>query len=181
MIPYEVMRPSLRTGDIVLWKGNGLLSRAIRIWSKYSHASLVVRFDPSADGAILGEQVFLIEALEGGLEFRRMSSRIRGYDGDVHVLQPFMPDHSRLAVFNFAFSRLADGVGYDYGGLIANIFGRVSSDARRYFCSEFAYAALAQCGVVEKREKAPRPGDLPEWIIGKLLELAPYTGAGESA
>lgn len=177
MIAYESARATLRTGDIVLWKGNSLLSRAIRIWSKYSHASLVVRFNPSSDGTTLGDQVFLIEALGSGLEFRRMSTRILKYDGKVHVLQPVMAEESRRAVFDFAFSRLADGIGYDYGGLFANVFGRVSSDANRYFCSEFAYAALAHCGIVPKRDKAPRPGDMPDWIPGDVFELAPFVGA----
>lgn len=169
---YSALRPWLRTGSIILWQGNSPLSRAIRIFSRYSHASLVIR---DLDG-LDRERVFLVEALETGLELRLLSERVKDYDGRVFAFRPCGLTLDREErIKSFALTECARGIRYDYGGLLANIFGRVSQDARRYFCSEFAAVALEQVGVNRlapfRSKRAPRPGDIPEWFAGVTREI----------
>jgi hypothetical protein len=175
VVPYEDLRSRLRTGHVVLWQGDSLLSRAIRCFSEYSHASLVVRLFDHDDRR---QRVFLVEALETGLELRHLSKRLAGYSGRARVWMPPVRPFQQTACRQFAVDRCADGIRYDYGGLFANILGRVSRDASRYICSEFVWDALVHTGVVHGTDRAPRPGDIIPWaalqnVAGDLFEFAP--------
>lgn len=169
---YPALRPWLTTGAVILWRGDSLLSRAIRLFTPYSHASLVVRDLDSLDR----NRVFLVEALETGLELRLLSERIKGYNGRVFAFRPYgLAKCVQERVKSFAIDQCARGIRYDYKGLFANIFGRVSEDARRYFCSEFAALALEQAGVHRSAPflgpRAARPGDIPKWFVGETREI----------
>jgi hypothetical protein len=166
MIAYDAIRPRLATGCAVLWKGNGLLSRAIRLFSEFSHASLIVRLDAYQG---LTDRVFLVEALATGLELRLLSERIKGYDGEVDIFFPRgLGQDQQNAVRDFALVQCAKAVPYAYGSLFANILGHVSEDAHKYFCSEFVWAAWLAARIVARRpdDFAPRPGDIPLWCPG---------------
>lgn len=169
---YPVLRPWLTTGAVILWQGRSLLSRAIRLFTPYSHASLVVRGLDDLDR----NRVFLVEALETGLELRLLSERVKGYNGRVFAFRPYgLTKSAQGRVKSFAIDQCARGIRYDYKGLLANIFGRVSEDARRYFCSEFAALALEQAGVYRSAPflgfHAARPGDIPKWFVGETREI----------
>ena len=62
---------------------------------------------------------------------------------------------------------------YDFGSLFKNIIGRVSSNAEKYFCSEFVWINWKESGLlpyeVDQIIKAPRPGDLPKRFPKKEL------------
>ena len=170
---YEAIRPWLATGTIILWQGDDLLGRAIRCFSRFSHASLVVRsLDPQH-----AERVDIIEALPTGLELRHLSQRMQGYRGRVFAFRAFglEDDVVQARVKSFALDQCALAVPYDYAGLFANILGRVSEDAHRFFCSEFAAKALEQAGIARRAAwgsgKAARPGDIPQWFAGTLREI----------
>jgi hypothetical protein len=171
-VPYADIRPWLTTGTVILWKGSDLLSRAIRLFSEFSHASLVVRdIDPANQ-----DRVHIIEALATGLEMRHLSSRIRGYNGRVFAFKPFgLGEETKVSIKSFALDECAKGVRYDYGSLFANALGRVSEEANRWFCSEFAAKALEQAGICRiplfRDAGAARPGDIPEWFMGRLREI----------
>ncbi len=161
------------TGTVILWQGNSLLSRAIRMFTRYSHASLVVRdLDPEKR-----DRVWLVEALETGLELRLLSERIKGYNGRVFAFRPTGLDvlGRQERVKSFALDQCGRGIRYDYAGLFANILGRVSQDASRYFCSEFVATALEQAGINRiasfRDERAARPGDIPDWFVGEMREI----------
>jgi hypothetical protein len=47
------------------------------------------------------------------------------------------------------------GIPYDYQSIFHQLFGKVSADARRLFCSEYCYLAYGFTG------KAPAPADMP--------------------
>lgn len=171
-ISYDSIRPWLTTGTVILWQGDDLLGRAIRLFTRFSHASLVVReLDP-----LNAERVDVIEALATGLEMRHLSDRIAGFHGRVFAFQPLglTPD-AQARVKSFALTECGKGVRYDYAGLVANALGRVNEGARRYFCSEFAARALEQGGIARipayRNGRAARPGDIPAWFAGALREI----------
>ena len=167
-------RSWITTGTIILWQGNDLLSRAIRCFSTFSHASLVVRnLDP-----LNAERVDIIEALATGLEMRHLSERAQGYDGRVFAFRALgleADDFSQERIKSFALDECGNGIPYDYAGLFANALGRVSERMNRMFCSEFAAKALEQAGVPRlpayRNDDAARPGDIPVWFDGGLIEL----------
>lgn len=167
---YHSLRPKICTGDVILWQGNSLVSRLIRQWSTFSHASLVIRFRRGHRN-----RVFLVEALSKGLVLRSLSSRLEKYNGKAFWQHVRATPEERGRAWAFAINACSRDIPYDYGSLFRNIFGRVSSNARKYFCSEFVWCALVASGIVQDREgKAPRPGDLPSWIgSGTITEIKP--------
>lgn len=179
---YVRIREQIRTGDCILWKSRGLLPWLIQRRSEYSHASLVVRLDEYAG---LRQRVFLVEALAHGLTLTLLSARLESTRGEAWLFHPEglgQAEEDRLR--ESALLNCAKGVGYDYGGALANLFGRVSMDAQRYFCSEHVWHEWGRAGVLtfatltprgaESRARglAPRPGDIPRWIYGTCTQLA---------
>lgn len=179
---YDEIRPSLRTGDCVLWQSRGLVPWVIQRWTDYSHAALIVLLDKYAG---LTDRVFLVEAVSKGLQLTLLSQRIPAPGkGRAFIFQPCtLHGYSQNTIRADAVTATAAGIRYDYKGLIANIFGRVSMDARRYFCSELVWAKWHQAGVLRydnltsagqralERNRAPRPGDLPDWVRGEITEV----------
>jgi hypothetical protein len=169
---YAAIRPWLATGTVILWRGDDLLGRTIRLFTEFSHASLAVRgLDPSD-----AERVFLVEALATGLELRILSERVRGYRGRVFAWRPAsLPEDVQRRVKSFALKECGRGVPYDYAGLFANMLGHVSEGWRRFFCSEFAAKALEQAGIARRPRYrngyAARPGDIPAWFAGSIREI----------
>ncbi len=163
IVPYERARQRMATGDVILWKGNGLISRAIRLWTPFSHASLVLRLKEFKG---LKDRRFLLEALASGIELRLLSRRLNGYKGEAWWF-PLLDEYQgkRAEIAAWALNQV--GKGYDYGSLIRNMLGRVNADARSYFCSEFVFLAYKRAGIV-RGVKAPRPGDIPDWQCFKL-------------
>jgi hypothetical protein len=172
LFDYAAFRPWLATGTVILWRGEDLLGRAIRCFTEFSHASLVVRsLDPDH-----AELVFLVEALATGLELRLLSERIQGYDGRVFAFQPEgLTDDVQGRIKSYALDECGRGVRYNYAGLFANILGRVSETAHRFFCSQFASMALENAGINRfvsyRNGLAARPGDIPVWFSGTMKEI----------
>ncbi len=171
-LPYSTARPHITTGDAILWKGNGVISRFIRFWTPFIRASLVVRLQEYDN---LRERVSLVETLATGLELRLLSKRLAHYDGHAYWFHLESSQEQRIQMIEFALTNCASGIPYDYDSLVKNIFGRVSDDATRYFCSEFVYETWIKAGLVSAHPSgsAPRPGDIPKWVRGVLTELRP--------
>jgi hypothetical protein len=169
-LPYKNIRNHVSTGDAILWKGNSLLARLIRLWTPFNHASLVLRFQRYDT---LEQRVFLVEALETGLELRLLSKRLEHYDGEAFWFHIDMTEEQRTKILDFALTKCASGIPYDYESLFKNMLGRVSADAARYFCSEFVFDAWVNAGVTQYPPSgvAPRPGDIPKWVKGILTGI----------
>ncbi len=179
---YDQVRPLLRSGDCVLWRSRGLVPWIIQRFTEYSHAALVVRLD-EYEG--LRDRVFLVEAVGSGVELRLLSERLpRDGRGRAYVFQPqTLRGYSQDWIRAEALTLAARGVGYDFKGLFGNLLGRVSTDAQRYFCSELVWNKWHKAGVLRannlrpegvealRRGKAPRPGDIPDWMRGDTTEV----------
>ncbi len=174
VMKYKTARPHIVTGDAILWKGNGIISRLIRLWTPYSHASLVVRLRVSEK---LQERVFLVEALSTGLELRLLSKRLENYRGEAFWFHIDTTAEQKLSILEFALTKCASGIRYDFGSIIKNMLGRVSLDAHQYFCSEFVFHAWKQASLVSPHiAVAPRPGDLLGLLPGIITKIELYKG-----
>ena len=83
---YKEIRPELRTGDIVLFRGRGVASLVIRWFcslcrfkfTMYSHVGMVVRGR---------NRVLLFEAVPPKVRHVALSDALEKYDGDVYIRQ----------------------------------------------------------------------------------------------
>jgi len=177
---YLQIRETIRNGDCILWQSRGIVPWIIQRFTAYSHASLCVRFD--APG--MTDRVYMVEALSGGLKFTLLSERIAGMRGRAYLFQPsclWGVNQERIRADTM--TALSMGIKYDYKGLFGNLFGRVSEDAKRYFCSELVWAKWRKSGLLGngcltdagkialERNRAARPGDLPAWVMGRTFEI----------
>jgi hypothetical protein len=150
----------MKSGDLIEFGSSSYIGRAIKWFTKkdVNHSAFVFRIDSFVG---LKDRVFVIEALGDGLEINALSSRIKEYDGMVYWLKlKDTYDSFRDPMSSFAFMMEARGVEkrYDYVSLFANMFGKVSMDAKKFFCSEFYHAAMVYAGLTTGG-KALRPGE----------------------
>ena len=179
---YLSLRDSIKTGDLIEFAGASLVSKAIRAVTKQdvNHSALVIA---PPDFCGLKHRRILLESLANGIEPNYLSERIvqtHNEGGSVYwspLLDRF--DSERVCVGTWAVDEyLLKKPKYDYGSLCAQLFSRVSADARRYFCSEWVEFCLRAsprlCQIVETLAggKATRPGEFrrlgvfgdPVWI-----------------
>lgn len=157
---YADERARMRAGDVVLFRGSGLASRAIR-WlthSPYSHAALVFRFEG---------RVYCLEAVGSGVRLALISEVLARYHGGIdHFDVPGATEDQRTGALSFAFQQL--GKLYDRHGigrfLLALLTGRrprVRED-QAWFCSELVAAAYRHQGLalVPESSAFTSPADL---------------------
>lgn len=161
---YYKYRPEMKSGDLLQWQSDSALGQLIRIWSKdINHSSQVLDLLLYKD---LFERRWTMEALEYGLTINLLSSRLKTYNGRVWW-HPLLAEYDkyRPRISNLAIVRATEygKRSYDYGNLFKNIFGRVSANAREWFCSEYVYLNCRDVGMPLgdwPRDIAPRPGDM---------------------
>jgi hypothetical protein len=153
---YSEVREQMQDGDLLLWRGTSLIARAIQLFGeRYNHASFVVittKYDI--------KRVLLYEALSHGIEPTFLSVRLEKYKGTCYWLKLNKEyEGYRGALYQAANNYV--GTGYDYRSLLANIFGYVSVDAEKLFCSEYIYVSGLDAGLPGLVTLiAPRPDDL---------------------
>ncbi|MDA8141077.1 MAG: hypothetical protein M0036_20730 [Desulfobacteraceae bacterium] len=162
MARYHIMRPYLEDGDVLEWSSHTALGWIIRRFTgqDVNHTGGVIRMRWYEGTA--GDRVFTPEANERGMVLTYLSRELRKYKGRVYLLKlkPEM-DNFRPKIVRAQLDMI--GVPYDFGGLLANAFGRVSIDARRYFCSEGIASSFVEAGAIKIQQKAPRPGEIYRW------------------
>jgi hypothetical protein len=163
---YNELRPMIKTGAVVLWKGNGLISRAIRLKTEYSHISIVVRF---ADKG-LDQRVFIVESLGSGLELRYLSKRVQEYNGDCWIYHTDITDNQRGIIRAFALKEVSEAKSYDYKTFWKLLIGRASQEMSSYICSEFVKQCFIEAKVVKDDGTAPYPVDLLGLVPGILRQ-----------
>lgn len=122
MVAPEMMR----AGDVLLYSGDGLFNRIIRLktWSRYSHVEVY-------DG--LGFAL----ASRNGIGVGRYPVRLEGLTA---IYRPRPPIHMNTAR---AWFTTVDGQGYDWFGLLAFTSAKIQGrDNGKMFCSEFAARLL---------------------------------------
>lgn len=137
------------------------------MFSEYSHASLVVRMDEFCGD---DNRICIIEAVWPHLEPSRLSSMLGGKHGEAFLYKTTLPHEKRELMRIFALCKLFEHVRYDVQGVVFNLFGRVSLNAARYYCSEFVIDCYRNAGVVQT-DIAIRPGEIPDYINGTLIGL----------
>jgi hypothetical protein len=149
----------MKTGDLLQWKSNSIIGAAIRWKTKsiVNHSSLVLKLIEYEGDE---KRRFTTEALERGIILNYLSRRLEQFDGEVwwYPLKDDQ-DNNRGRIGTIALSLI--GIPYDYQSIFRQVFGSVSVDARRLFCSEYCYLAYGFSGI------APAPGDMPKLGIFK--------------
>ena len=157
---YAESRGMFRDGDVVLFRGRGIMSQLIRLLttSPYSHVGLVYLF---------AGRVYSLEAVGNGVRLILMSEVLRRYHGGIDYYEvPRAQPAQRAGAIAFCFQQL--GRLYDRPGLLrfgaAILFGH--KPARRedqsWFCSELVAAAYRKQGLplVAERPTYTSPADL---------------------
>jgi len=157
---YREARPDFREGDMLLFRGKGLIGTLIRAMthSPYSHAGLVYRFEG---------RVYVLEAVGHGVRLILMSELEKHYNGGIDYYAVVgAEDEARRSAVGFCFRQL--GKLYSKRGifrfLLALLFDyRVSSDEEEeWFCSELVAAAYERQGLALAQAEAyyTSPNDL---------------------
>ena len=168
---YDGLRYLIKTGDLVEFASNGIIGQSImKITGKpVSHSALVVRLP-----YLNSPRRYIIEAIGSGVEFQLLSDVLQKYDGKAiwYGLRPEYDDR-RDGIGEWAFAELSQHKEYDFGGVVAQLFGRVSLDSKKYFCSELIDAAYIEAGILPPDPAgARRPGDfVPTGIFSSQAHL----------
>jgi len=160
---YMTVRHVMKTGDCILWQSRSVIGWLIRKFSRgnVNHASLVISLSEYGE---LKDRRFLLEAL-GEIELRLLSKRLEKFSGKVWWY-PLKDKYDAYRDRMGEWALLEIGVGYDYKSLFRNILGRVSANAKEFFCSEYCFIGWKESGI-PLTGKAPRPADIPKLDIFK--------------
>ena len=156
---YRAVKEQMKTGDLLQWRSDSLIGKLICWKTGYdvSHSSLVLRLS-EYEG--LERRRFTTEALGIGTVLSLLSRRLEGFDGNLWWY-PLIDDWDKKRTFIGEMSLSLIGIKYDYKSLIKQIFGVVSVDVQKLFCSEYVYLCYGFAG------EAPYPGALNDLGIFK--------------
>jgi hypothetical protein len=160
---YNQVKTGMKTGDALLYKSKGsLIGWAIQQFSEFNHAGVVVRFGEDACGV---DRVWTLEAIGRGVKPAYLSTKLRKYRGEVwwYPLRDEFDDRRALMMECALILKDTD---YDFKSLFKNALGYVSTDLSNLFCSEYWFAIMQYAGVLPDG-LAPRPGDIPKFMIFK--------------
>jgi uncharacterized protein YycO len=140
----EGIRASMRSGDVLLFRGCGLLSSLIRraTRSDYSHAGMLFR---------QGGRLYCLEAVGSGVRLAPVSRLLAHYPEGVYYCGVDAPEPAREIALEFGFEQLS--LRYDVLGLVRFAFAlffaakrRAVESDQRWFCSELVAAAYRAAG-----------------------------------
>jgi len=157
---YYQFRNDMKTGDALEWRSNTLFGSLVRLVTRkdVNHTSVLLNLD-QVEGC--ESRRFCMEANTHGVDFNIISSRLADFKGKVYWL-PLKTEYDSYRAKIKAFCFLNAGVPYDFKGLLFNLFGRVTANDKKMFCSEFAFLAYKSSGIaaIQKYSKASRPGEI---------------------
>ena len=145
---YDEARSSIRSGDLLAWRGEGFVGRLIRHWTgaSWSHVGIAWRFRG---------RVFVLEAREGSGVGLRAVSNCLPFD---HI---GADSHWSEDVESFALEHL--GKPYSYPDFVRAGLG-LRPGFEGEICSEYAAKVLRQAGVFAS-------GLTPADLVSSCLEL----------
>jgi len=160
---YKTIQNEIHSGDLIEWKSNNLVGRLIRLFTKkdVNHTSLCIRLQDCENYE--KPHRFILEANARGIELHLLSKSIEGYNGRAYYYR-LKPEHDAVREGIVQWALIQVGTKYDYKSLFKNILGSVNADAKRFFCSEFAYLAYRQVSIVNDG-KSPRPGEFGKFNL----------------
>jgi hypothetical protein len=181
MVKYAQARDQIKNGDVLMYKGRGLVSSVIR-WvthSPYSHAALVAWWN---------QRLMVMEAKGQGVIVNPTSRSIRHYRGDVEWFscKKEISEDDRLRMVKFAQEEL----GKSYGRWKAILLGikilfehdlekrdRLKRE-KRLFCSEYVAQIYNFIGLDLKKGRSDRftkPDDIANSpLLEKRGQLKKY-------
>ena len=183
MVKYAQVRDQIKNGEVLMYKGRGLVSSVIR-WvthSPYSHAALAVWWN---------QRLMVMEAKGQGVIVNPTSRSIRHYRGDVEWFscKKEISEDDRLRMVKFAQEEL----GKSYGRWKAILLGikilfehdlekrdRLKRE-KRLFCSEYVAQIYNFIGLDLKKGRSDRftkPDDIANSpLLEKRGQLKKYRG-----
>jgi len=138
---YKLVRSRIEPGDTISFRGKSIISSAIQLFSARSHIAQVCSSPVWDSECELANRKLIIEANEGEVNVRALSSKLRKYKGRAYwhrLIDDLNPYRSKLDEYVW----LNIGKPYDYNSLFRNILGRVVSDTSKFFCSEIVGLAI---------------------------------------
>ena len=181
MTLYNQIRHEIKTGDLIEWRSNSIVGRTIRLFTGKAVNHTGIAFVMDNYGGISGRHIFTLEAAPKGIECNLLSVQLQNFKGQVFLKQ-LKPQFDHLRNIGIDWALEQTNTKYDYGSLFKNIFGKVSADARKFFCSEYVFIYLVICTIIKKNIydtvmkkvydmksgkeiKAPRPGEFDQFSI----------------
>lgn len=178
---YNEIRPNLKTGDLVLFSGEGLVSTGIKVstFSKWSHVGMVFEI-PEHDLIMLWESTTMSKMKDfdsgevlKGVQLVPLSERIKVFNGDIGIrcLKNKLTKHQlqRVSQLRHEFK----GRPYEQNKIeliLAALPGHIDEDLSSLFCSELIAEVLQEIILLSDGRPSNdyNPGDFDE---GKTPEL----------
>ena len=189
---YRTLRAKLRTGDIVLFSGRGVLSWIIRLLclARTSHVGMVV-CDRMFDRVLLLESD--LNERKSGVQMNNLGERIAGYNGHVCIrrLKPVLTPLQCVEVRRFIVTHRNTSYEQGIGGFLeilaaSKVIGwlwRNKPNTNEFFCSELVATIYQRLGLLPKGKPANEytPSDFElGGNVDKALALLPQpTWLGE--
>jgi uncharacterized protein YycO len=138
-VPYGAVRSEVQNGDILCFKGKGLVSGAIRTLTKseYSHVGLLYLFEG---------RKYCLEAVGQGVRLVLLSELVKSYHGGIDYFETLdVTNDQRCGAISFGFQQL--GKLYDKAGIVRFFWFIVSNGKAAaevddiWFCSEIVCEA----------------------------------------
>ena len=136
---YQNLRPLIKDGDLVLFRGTRLLAKIIQNCDKayFNHIGIVIQ----AHGAL-----FIVDSQSEGVVADRLSKRISDYPGGDFCIIQSVNEVSDEALDNLLARQDKEDILYDYGNgfkeLLNRKFGwnlKIKPIDKRDICSDFVY------------------------------------------
>ncbi len=185
---YDTVRAGLRSGDVLLFSGNGLFSRIIQLgsMSKWSHVGMVLLVE-EWDMVLCWESTSLgsladIETGKAtqGVQLVPLRERLATYDGTVATRRLLEPLNEQQCGDLRQFRHDMRGLPYETHHIelamaaldFTNI--EIGEDLSSIFCSELVAEAMRRCGVLglDKLANEYTPGDFEKLpMYGETISL----------
>lgn len=183
-VTYADIRPTLKTGDIILFSGKGGISSLIKRFSnsKWSHVGMVVRF---MDMVLLWESTSLSKLKDvqtgkstQGVQLVGLSERLAIYDGDFALrrLSENLSGAQLHALSKFRSEVAGRPYEKDYIELLNSVLiFENTEDLSSIFCSELLAEAYQRMGLLteDKPSNEYTPKDFAGRLRLKGLKLGP--------
>ena len=164
-IDYDVIRETLQTGDVILFKGRHLRDKLLMLFTPYSHVSCVIRM-PFQE---MTNRVCVIETQFPGAQFRALSGEMAVH-GKTYLIRSRLSMRQQDNIRGYLFDAVAKGLPYDVPGLFKSAFRKIPFNKERMYCSALIADALNHVGRLQV-VTVPFPGEFPAIMEEEMVEI----------